>query len=146
MNIYDDFIKALCNETKWKEPKVQENKYHYFDLVGKNNEEYRLELFTPENTLLIMQVKLATLPNNASEKNELLDDYAKRQVAVCKTRTSILTVDSNTILLYKKEVMHDIQALLKVTSLFLKDVDWWFSNNQNLTSSQELSFSMSWKK
>ncbi len=142
--MFDNFIKTLRDKTNWGEPKINEENHSYFVLLGKNDEELELEFFTPDDVSLIMQTKIRTLPSNDNEKTTLLRDFAKRQVAACKSRPSILTIDNDTVILYRKDKMTNNNRLVENVGEFLKDIDWWRQDTSR--SASPFSFSMSWGK
>ncbi len=141
---FEDFIQALQEKASWKNPKRNKEEHLCFALMGKNESSYELEFFPLNESYFIMQVKLCSLPSDEYEKNEMVKSYAKRQVAVCKNRPSVLTVDNNHLVLYKKENSKDIQASLEAVSSFLKDVDWWLMSSESTAS--PFAFSGQWMK
>ncbi len=145
MSKFDDFISVLREKTGWKEPKINEENRHYFTIQGKNNEYIDLEFFSPEGNTLIMLVKLIALPVDIYEKNELLKDYAKKEVAACKIRPSILSIDNNNLILYINAKLQDNELLLNQVNTFLKDVDWWLQK-PNDTFASPFSFSATWNR
>ncbi len=144
MHQFHNFITLLKEKTKWKAPKEIAENHISFTIYGKDNDVLEVELFTPDNVHLIAKTSLGKMPLDDFERSDFLKEHAKKQMGVCKKRPSIVTIDKDSVIIYKKEKMNDIHSLLASFSSFLKDVDWWLQKESHFSS--PFSHSFSWNK
>ncbi len=144
MHTFHNFITLVQEKTKWKEPKKLSDDHIIFTIYSKDNEILEVELFTPDQEHLIVKTSLAKIPLEEFERTDLLKEFAKKQMGACKQRPSVVSIDKDSIILYKKTRMQSIYTLVDFFSSFLKDVDWWLQKESHSTS--PFSLSMSWNK
>ncbi len=143
MHQFHNFITLLKEKTKWSQPNNISDKHVSFNIYGKDNDVLEVELFTPDDVHLIVKTSLGKMPLDEFERTEVLKEHAKKQMGACKLRPSVVTIDKDSIIIYKKEKMNDIHSLLVSFSSFLKDVDWWLQKDTR--SASPFNLSMSWK-
>ena len=85
MALLDDKIVSLAASAGWKHPRRDEDGAYRFRLEGGLD----VAFFSPDERRCVMRMELASVPEDAARRDELLRTVAARQAGVCRQRASL---------------------------------------------------------
>ena len=153
MALMDEAVKAVADAAGWKMPEPDRDGAYHFHLKG----DLDFSLFSPDGRNCIIRAKVQDLPVDSMQREDLLRDASRRQVGVCRTRPSVLSVEkagqslmaaddgTDKLMPFRQLRLEagEYEAPKAAVKEFLNDLAWWkasFGSTQN--SGQQGFFSM----
>ena len=152
MALMDEAVQAVVDAAGWKKPESSRDGACHFHLKG----DLDFSLFSPDGRTCIMRGTVAELPSDNMQRDDLLKDVSKRQVAVCRKRPSVLTVEQagqslmasddgkDKLLLFRQIRLEagQYEAVKIAVKEFLNDLAWWKASLGTRQNSSASFFSM----